>query len=52
MYVMREKFFIKFFSKNLPKMLLNPQALADRILLRMPDAEGVDGEVLSVISNV
>ncbi|CAK5122688.1 unnamed protein product [Meloidogyne enterolobii] len=36
---------------NLPKMLLNPQALADRILLRMPDAEGVDGEVLSVISN-
>ncbi|KAF7632584.1 hypothetical protein Mgra_00008031 [Meloidogyne graminicola] len=36
---------------NLPKMLLNPQALADRILARMPDADGVDGEVLAVISN-
>ncbi|KAL7075085.1 hypothetical protein ACQ4LE_006022 [Meloidogyne hapla] len=36
---------------NLPKMLLNPQALADRILMRMPNADGVDGEVLAVISN-
>jgi hypothetical protein len=33
-------------------MLLNPQALADKILQRMPNAEGVDGEVLALISNV
>ena len=33
-------------------MVLNPQALADRILAHIPDAEGVDPEVLSTISNV
>ncbi|KAL3117188.1 hypothetical protein niasHT_007591 [Heterodera trifolii] len=36
--------------QNLPPMLLNPQALADRILAHMPDAQGVDAEVLSIIS--
>jgi hypothetical protein len=33
-------------------MLLNPQALADRILESMPNASGVDPLVLSTISNV
>uniref|UniRef100_A0A183BW79 TAF4 domain-containing protein n=1 Tax=Globodera pallida TaxID=36090 RepID=A0A183BW79_GLOPA len=36
--------------QNLPPMLLNPQALADRILAHMPEAQGVDAEVLSIIS--
>lgn len=37
---------------QLPNTLLNSQAIADRIFERMPECEGLEPDVLELISNV